>query len=124
MYRVLFLDVTYKYQWYKLSAPKDSHGYIEGKDTSRLILTKLDVPGVYQFKVIVSSLNGKRQGEGYVNVTLKPIPRVNHAPRAEIQPKEVSVQLPTNEAVLDGSSKLCNVISGQLNSVLLTCCKF
>eukprot|EP00112_Aurelia_sp_Birch-Aquarium-sp1_P020995 Seg554.6 transcript_id=Seg554.6/GoldUCD/mRNA.D3Y31 product="Dyslexia-associated protein KIAA0319-like protein" protein_id=Seg554.6/GoldUCD/D3Y31 len=96
-------DVTYKYQWYKLSAPKDSHGYIEGKDTSRLILTKLDVPGVYQFKVTVSSLNGKRQGEGFVNVTLKPRPRINHAPRAEIQPKEVSVQLPTNEAVLDGS---------------------
>ena len=59
-----------------------------------------------------------------MNVTLKPRPRVNHAPRAEIQPKEVSVQLPTNEAVLDGSSKLCNVISGRLNSVLPMFCKF
>lgn len=101
----LFLDVVYKYQWYKISAPEKSHGYMEGKDSSRLILTKLDIPGVYQFKVTVSTLNGLRQGDGFVNVTVKPAPRVNHAPRAEIQPKEVTLQLPNNEAVLDGSSK-------------------
>ena len=70
----------------------------------RLILTKLDLPGVYQFKVTVSTVDGSRQGDGYVNVTVKSPPRANHAPRAEIQPEEVTLQLPTNEAVLDGSS--------------------
>ena len=99
------IDVKYKYQWYKISAPKNSHGYMEGKDKSRLILTQLDKPGVYQFKVRVSTMDDLRQGEAFVNVTLKSTPRANHAPRAEIQPKDVTLQLPTNEAVLDGSSK-------------------
>ena len=83
---------------------------MEGKDTSRLILTKLDIPGVYQFKVTASTVDGLRQGVGFVNVTVKPAPRVNHAPRAEIQPKDVQLQLPTNEAILDGSSKFTILI--------------
>lgn len=96
-------DVEYKYKWHKISAPKNSHGYMEGKDKSRLILTQLDVPGIYKFKVTVSTVDGSRHGDGFVNVTVKNAPRANHAPRAEIQPKEVTLQLPTNAAVLDGS---------------------
>ena len=33
-------------------------------------------------------------------------PRVNKPPRADISPKEQTITLPTNEVVLDGSSKL------------------
>ncbi len=38
---VFHIGVNYKFQWYKLSAPKKSHGYMEGKDQSRLDLTKV-----------------------------------------------------------------------------------
>lgn len=33
-------------------------------------------------------------------------PRINKPPRADISPKEQTITLPTNEVVLDGSSKL------------------
>ena len=92
---------------------------MEGKDSSRLILTRLDVPGVYQFRVTVSTVDGLGQGDGFVNVTVKPAPRVNHAPRAEIQPKEVTLQLPTNEAVLDGSSECFRIFFQRCHCLFL-----
>ena len=96
---------------------------MEGKDKSRLILTQLDVPGIYKFKVTVSTVDGSRHGDGFVNVTVKNAPRANHAPRAEIQPKEVTLQLPTNAAVLDGSSKYegCYLI---VRKIFAKACKF
>ena len=44
-------------------------------------------------------------------------PRVNHAPRAEIHPKETTITLPTHAVVLDGSSKLIQVFLAQILSL-------
>ncbi|XP_057309801.1 dyslexia-associated protein KIAA0319-like protein isoform X2 [Hydractinia symbiolongicarpus] len=95
-------DGEYAYRWSQISAPKHSHGYIEGKTLRNVKLTKLDIPGVYTFKLHVSSISGK-YGVGYVNITVKDPTHLNHPPRAEIYPKEQTISLPTNTVVLDGS---------------------
>lgn len=37
----VFAGNPYAYHWQQISAPQDSHGYMEGKDTRRVILTKV-----------------------------------------------------------------------------------
>ncbi|XP_032240196.2 dyslexia-associated protein KIAA0319-like protein isoform X3 [Nematostella vectensis] len=96
------IDNHYTYHWQQISAPQGSHGYMEGKDTRRVILSKLSHIGTYQFKVTVTGAN-HAFGVAHVNVTVKPAPRVNKPPRADISPKEQTITLPTNEVVLDGS---------------------
>ncbi|KAK3699559.1 hypothetical protein QZH41_003933 [Actinostola sp. cb2023] len=93
----------YTYTWQQISAPQDSHGYMEGKDTRRVILSKLSHVGVYQFKVTVKGTANGAFGFASVNVTVRPVPRVNKPPRADISPKEQFITLPTNGVVLDGS---------------------
>lgn len=95
-------DQPYSYHWQQISAPEGSHGYMEGQDSRRVILSQLDQTGVYQFKVKVTGAN-HAFGHAFINVTILPAPRVNKPPRADISPKEQSITLPTNEVVLDGS---------------------
>ncbi|KAM7429253.1 hypothetical protein ABFA07_019869 [Porites harrisoni] len=92
----------YSYHWQQISAPEASHGYMEGQDSRRVILSQLDQSGVYQFKVKVTGQN-QAYGYAFINVTVLPAPRVNKPPRADISPKEQTITLPTNEVVLDGS---------------------
>lgn len=92
----------YSYKWSEVSSPPLSHGYIEGKNSKNVKLSKLNVPGVYTFKLEVES-SDKRHGVGYINITVKEAPRVNRPPRADIFPKEQSITLPINTVVLDGS---------------------
>ncbi|KAL9963286.1 hypothetical protein ACROYT_G032471 [Oculina patagonica] len=95
-------DNPYSYHWQQISAPEGSHGYMEGQDSRRVILSQLDQSGVYQFKVKVIGAN-QAYGYAFINVTVLPAPRVNKPPRADISPKEQTITLPTNEVVLDGS---------------------
>ena len=39
---VAIVDGEYSYKWSQLSAPKDSHGYIEGATTKNVKLTKVN----------------------------------------------------------------------------------
>lgn len=92
----------YSYHWQQISAPEGSHGYMEGQDSRRVILSQLDQSGVYEFKVKVTAVD-RSYGYAFINVTVLPAPRVNKPPRADISPKEQTITLPTNEVVLDGS---------------------
>lgn len=60
--------------------------------------------GVYVFKVTVRSLTPAGQGEAMANVTVLPVQRINTPPKAVIVPVNQTVTLPTNKAVIDGSS--------------------
>ncbi|XP_068735885.1 dyslexia-associated protein KIAA0319-like protein [Montipora capricornis] len=95
-------DNPYSYHWQQISAPEGSHGYMEGQDSRRVILSQLDQTGIYQFKVKATGSN-QAYGYAYINVTVLPAPRINKPPRADISPKEQTITLPTNEVVLDGS---------------------
>ena len=86
---------TYSY-FSQVSAPKGSHGYIAGGNTKKLKLSKLDIVGIYRFKLHVqSSANNNLHGEGYVNVTVKKPQRINHPPRAEITQKVREINIHT-----------------------------
>lgn len=94
---------AYKYRWTQISAPPNSHGEIEGKSTESVKLTKLDFPGLYTFKLEVTSKSDGKHGVDFVNITVKQASRKNKPPRAEIFPKEQQITLPTNTIILDGS---------------------
>uniref|UniRef100_A0A8C4H9M0 KIAA0319-like n=1 Tax=Dicentrarchus labrax TaxID=13489 RepID=A0A8C4H9M0_DICLA len=57
--------------------------------------------GLYEFEVTVDGDGA--YGEGYVNVTVKPEPRVNKPPVAVVSPKFQEISLPTSSTVIDGS---------------------
>uniref|UniRef100_A0A669F1J5 KIAA0319 like n=1 Tax=Oreochromis niloticus TaxID=8128 RepID=A0A669F1J5_ORENI len=57
--------------------------------------------GLYEFEVTVDGEGA--HGEGYVNVTVKPEPRVNKPPVAVVSPKFQEISLPTSSTVIDGS---------------------
>uniref|UniRef100_A0A672MYR6 KIAA0319 like n=1 Tax=Sinocyclocheilus grahami TaxID=75366 RepID=A0A672MYR6_SINGR len=57
--------------------------------------------GLYEFEVVVDGDGA--HGEGYVNVTVKPEPRVNKPPVAVVSPKYQEISLPTSSTVIDGS---------------------
>ncbi|KAG9355595.1 hypothetical protein JZ751_000433 [Albula glossodonta] len=67
---------------------------------SQLWYLKLTV-GLYEFEVLVDGEGA--HGEGYVNVTVKPEPRVNKPPVAVVSPKYQEISLPTSSTVIDGS---------------------
>ncbi|KFQ63029.1 Dyslexia-associated protein KIAA0319-like [Pelecanus crispus] len=91
---------TYSYEWELITHPKDYSGEMEGKHSQTLKLSKLTV-GLYEFKVVVDGENA--HGEGYVNVTVNPKPRVNQPPVAVVSPQFQEISLPTISTVIDGS---------------------
>ncbi|NXG14804.1 K319L protein, partial [Grallaria varia] len=91
---------TYSYEWELITHPKDYSGEMAGKHSQTLKLSKLTV-GLYEFKVVVDEENA--HGEGYVNVTVNPKPRVNQPPVAIVSPQFQEISLPTISTVIDGS---------------------
>ncbi|XP_067390024.1 dyslexia-associated protein KIAA0319-like protein homolog [Emydura macquarii macquarii] len=91
---------SYNYDWGLITHPKDYSGEMEGKHLQTLKLSKLTI-GLYEFKVIVDGDNA--HGEGYVNVTVNPKPRVNQPPVAIVSPQSQEISLPTTSTVIDGS---------------------
>nr|XP_005988564.1 PREDICTED: dyslexia-associated protein KIAA0319-like protein homolog isoform X2 [Latimeria chalumnae]XP_014352676.1 PREDICTED: dyslexia-associated protein KIAA0319-like protein homolog isoform X2 [Latimeria chalumnae] len=92
--------VSYMYDWRLMTHPKDYGGEMEGKHSRTLKLSKLTI-GFYEFKVIVDGDNA--HGEGSVNVTVNPEPRVNRPPVAIVSPRYQEISLPTTSTVIDGS---------------------
>ncbi|XP_069751765.1 dyslexia-associated protein KIAA0319-like protein isoform X3 [Narcine bancroftii] len=91
---------SYKYDWKLITHPHDYVGEMEGQHLKTLKLSKLSV-GFYMFKLIVQGNNA--YGEGSVNVTVKPAPRVNQLPMAVVSPKMQEISLPTTSTFIDGS---------------------
>ncbi|KAM9384150.1 dyslexia-associated protein KIAA0319-like protein [Pholidichthys leucotaenia] len=91
---------NYAFDWRLITHPKDYSGEMEGKHSKTLKLSKLTV-GLYEFEVMVDGEGA--HGEGYVNVTVKPEPRVNKPPVAVVSPKFQEISLPTSSTVIDGS---------------------
>ncbi|XP_072103369.1 dyslexia-associated protein KIAA0319-like protein [Mobula birostris] len=91
---------SYKYDWQLITHPRDYVGEMEGQHLKTLKLSKLSV-GFYMFKLIVQGDNA--YGEGSVNVTVKPAPRVNQSPVAIVSPKMQEISLPTTSTFIDGS---------------------
>ncbi|XP_040908654.1 dyslexia-associated protein KIAA0319-like protein isoform X2 [Toxotes jaculatrix] len=91
---------NYAFDWRLITHPKDYSGEMEGKHSKTLKLSKLTV-GLYEFEVTVDGEGA--HGEGYINVTVKPEPRVNKPPVAIVSPKFQEISLPTSSTVIDGS---------------------
>lgn len=91
---------TYVFDWRLKTHPKDYSGEMEGKHSKTLKLSKLTV-GLYEFEIIVDGDGA--HGEGFVNVTVNPEPRVNKSPVAVVSPKYQEISLPTSSTVIDGS---------------------
>ncbi|XP_070702418.1 dyslexia-associated protein KIAA0319-like protein [Pempheris klunzingeri] len=92
---------NYVFDWRLIThSSKDYSGEMEGKHSTTLKLSKLTV-GLYEFEVTVDGDGA--HGEGYVNVTVKPEPRVNKPPVAVVSPKFQEISLPTSSTVIDGS---------------------
>uniref|UniRef100_A0A8B9LFQ5 PKD domain-containing protein n=1 Tax=Astyanax mexicanus TaxID=7994 RepID=A0A8B9LFQ5_ASTMX len=94
------LGTAYVFDWSLKTHPKDYSGEMEGKHSKTLKLSKLTV-GLYEFEVIVDGDGA--HGEGFVNVTVKPEPRVNKPPVAVVSPKSQEISLPISSTVIDGS---------------------
>ncbi|MFT7811138.1 dyslexia-associated protein KIAA0319-like protein homolog isoform X1 [Arapaima gigas] len=90
----------YDFEWRLKTHPKDYSGVMESKHSKTLKLSKLTV-GFYEFEVLVDGEGA--HGEGYVNVTVKPEPRVNKPPVVVVSPKFQEISLPTSSTVIDGS---------------------
>ncbi|XP_078056841.1 dyslexia-associated protein KIAA0319-like [Mustelus asterias] len=93
-------ETHYSYQWNLVSHPVDFEGVMEGKDSPTLKLSQLS-DGLYVFRVCVSGDGA--YGESFINVTVKPAPRVNQAPVAIASPWVQDVSLPTTSTFIDGS---------------------
>lgn len=94
--------VPYKYAWTLITQPAgDVNGSMSDKTKDKLTLSNLS-EGFYRFKVEVSGKGW--YGETFANVTVLPEKRVNKAPDVTIIPKTQSIKLPTNKAILDGST--------------------
>lgn len=91
---------NYVFDWHLITHPKDYSGEMEGQHSETLKLSKLTV-GLYEFEVTVDGDGA--HGEGYVNVTVKPEPRVNKPPVAVVSPKFQEITLPISSTVVDGS---------------------
>ncbi|XP_076865096.1 dyslexia-associated protein KIAA0319-like protein [Brachyhypopomus gauderio] len=91
---------SYAFDWRLTTHTKEYSGEMEGQHSQTLKLSKLTV-GLYEFKVMVDGDGA--HGEGNVNVTVKPEPRVNKPPVAVVSPKSQELSLPTSSTVIDGS---------------------
>ncbi|XP_017692450.1 PREDICTED: dyslexia-associated protein KIAA0319 homolog isoform X2 [Lepidothrix coronata] len=96
-------ETAYTYEWSLISHPADYGGEMEHRHSQTLKLSHLSV-GLYAFKVTVSGVNAF--GEGFVNVTVKPVLRVNQPPVAVASPKVQEVSLPTTSTFIDGSQSI------------------
>uniref|UniRef100_A0A8C6SV55 Si:ch211-193k19.1 n=1 Tax=Neogobius melanostomus TaxID=47308 RepID=A0A8C6SV55_9GOBI len=94
---------NYVFDWRLITHPKDYSGEMEGQHSGTLKLSKLTV-GLYEFELTVDG--GGAHGEGHVNVTVKPEPRVNKPPVAVVSPKFQEISLPISSTVIDGSQSL------------------
>uniref|UniRef100_UPI00358E6D03 dyslexia-associated protein KIAA0319-like protein homolog isoform X2 n=1 Tax=Myxine glutinosa TaxID=7769 RepID=UPI00358E6D03 len=91
---------AYMYEWKLMDGPLGFKGEMENNNhLQSLKLTKLSV-GIYQFRVAVSGDN--KRGEAFVNVTVKPVPRVNQPPVAIATPETQELSLPNSSAYIDG----------------------
>ncbi|CAG5866061.1 unnamed protein product [Menidia menidia] len=90
----------YAFVWRLITHPKDYSGVMEVKKSPSLKLSKLTV-GLYEFGVTVDGEGA--HGEGFVNVTVKPEPRVNKPPVAVVSQRFQELTLPTSSTVIDGS---------------------
>ncbi|PWA30148.1 hypothetical protein CCH79_00020141 [Gambusia affinis] len=100
---------SYTFEWRLTTHPRNYNGEMEGKKGQTLKLSKVLVlnlvqltVGLYEFEVTVMDGDGAR-GRGYVNVTVRPEPRVNKPPVAMVSPKYQEISLPTSSTVIDGS---------------------
>lgn len=95
-------DQPYSYEYEVLTKPEASNVQMtsNGQDDPQVQFSQLTA-GFYQFKVAVSG--SRAYGTAYVNVTVKPPPRVNQPPVAVIQPAMQVVTLPNSDTILDGS---------------------
>ncbi|XP_041089859.1 dyslexia-associated protein KIAA0319-like protein [Polyodon spathula] len=91
---------SYTFDWRLITHPKDYSGEMEGKHSQTLKLSKL-TQGLYDFEVLVDGEGA--HGQGFVNVTVKPEPRVNQPPVAVVSPRFQEISLPTSSTVIDGS---------------------
>ncbi|XP_066530756.1 dyslexia-associated protein KIAA0319-like protein [Hoplias malabaricus] len=91
---------NYAFDWRLKTHHKEYVGEMEGQHSKTLKLSQLTV-GFYEFEVIVDGDGA--HGEGSVNVTVKPAPRVNKPPVAVVSPKFQEISLPTSSTVIDGS---------------------
>ncbi|XP_072227286.1 dyslexia-associated protein KIAA0319-like protein [Leuresthes tenuis] len=91
---------NYAFEWRLITHPKDYSGEMEGKKSTTLKLSKLTL-GLYEFGVTVDGEGA--HGEAFVNVTVKPEPRVNKPPVAVVSPRFQEISLPTSSTVIDGS---------------------
>ncbi|MGH0165684.1 UNVERIFIED_CONTAM: hypothetical protein FKN15_049190 [Acipenser sinensis] len=73
--------------------------------------------GLYDFEVLVDGEGA--HGQGFVNVTVKPEPRVNQPPVAVVSPRFQEISLPTSSTVIDGSPSQCSTLT-PLSSLSLT----
>ena len=97
-------DNPYRYEWKLLNMPDDGQSTEESnKNTETLTLSNLK-EGVYEYKVIVRSSSPPGYGESRANVTVLPPKRVNSPPVAVVVPVYQPITLPTNKAIIDGSS--------------------
>ncbi|XP_074061991.1 dyslexia-associated protein KIAA0319 homolog isoform X2 [Macrotis lagotis] len=92
-------ETSYNYEWSLISHPVDYQGEIEQRYMQTLNLSQLTV-GFYSFKVTVSGENAF--GEGFVNVTVKPV-RINEPPVAVASPQVQELSLPITSTFIDGS---------------------
>jgi len=108
-------QAPFQYEWKLVSRPstEKTSAIEEGGKTQSLKLSKLG-EGVYVWKVVVTSAQLPGYGEALANVTVLPAKRINQPPKAVIVPAVQTVNLPTNKAVMDGSTSIDD--SGQVES--------
>ena len=94
----------FTYEWKLLRMPDNGQSAEENnKNTRTLRLSNLK-EGVYEYKIIVRSSSPPARGEARANVTVLPPKRVNSPPVAVLVPLNQTITLPTNKAIIDGSS--------------------
>jgi len=94
-------DNPYKYEWKLVSGKKT--GSMKDSSTQTLQLSGLE-EGIYQFSVTVTSPATATTGQAFANVTVLKEKRINKPPTAVVTPRAQTVNLPTNVAIIDGSS--------------------
>lgn len=96
-------NTKYKYLWTLINQPKSPmNGTISDQSQSKVKLSNLS-EGLYTFKITVTGDNGT-YGEAMANVTVLPEKRVNRIPQVIITPANQTIQHPTTNAILDGST--------------------
>ncbi|KAM5158142.1 dyslexia-associated protein KIAA0319 homolog [Mantella aurantiaca] len=93
-------NVPYAYEWSLIKQPTEFHGELKMKSTKSPIMSNVTA-GLYTMKVTVSGEHVF--GEGFLNVTIKPAPRLNLRPVAVVSPRTQEVSSPSTSTFIDGS---------------------